>query len=114
VLADIEAFDVTLDGALGHFQQRKQVTAHLVPDEPAALSHVVNVAAASLGLSAAERPFRPHLTVGQFKNAAAYASIQPLPAVTFRCTEIAVLTRVNDEPFKLLRALKLGAGQLRD
>lgn len=116
-LASVPAFDITLE-TFNHFSRKGDNLYFLRPSEKCrpqidVLVRVVDSCLShSLG-SRQKRPFKPHMTVGQWPKSTSASVMkatleQHWTPLTWHCSEISVLSRRDDDRMKVRKTIKLG------
>lgn len=115
---DFEAFDINLN-QYQLFSQQSSVTAWLEPicskvgilqDLQEALQRLFPMANSQLK----KLPkFRPHLSIGQFESELQAKELLPIwESLKFGVTQLAVISRQQDQPFELRYTVDLGSGKV--
>jgi len=112
VLSKVDSFPISFS-KFEAFTRKKDVTAHLVPEmENEECTEIYNLICKVLGINVDEqRPYHPHLTVGQFKKSdwAGWQSklTNEFESFTYLCDKVYVIERGDDTPFEIVKTISL-------
>lgn len=107
-------FDLPLDSASFFSQGKDRCTFNLQPSDDSQLQKLFKIVETACGPKVAggkKKPFHPHLTLGQCNKADVNNMLvmvkEKLGSIAFRVTELCMIARFDDSPFKVIRKLPL-------